>query len=180
MKPETAWSEELGADFIPARNWLASVTLFARQERNVIDWIRSSTLEKWRTSNIRQLHTLGAELGLERSFGSEAGFSAHYSRISTDAGTIGYVSKYVLDYARDSWSASAFFPLLHAIVGRQTLIYKRRADGRSYWLLDGRLERQFRLFVAGIDFTNLLNSRYQEVAGIDMPGRWFIFTIRTR
>jgi outer membrane cobalamin receptor len=180
LKPETAWSGELGADFVPARTWLASITIFSRQEQNVIDWIRASSLEKWHTANIRNLHTTGAELGLERLFGSGAGLSAHYSRIWTDAGTIDCISKYVLDYARDSWSASTFFPVPHAITYRQTLSYKRRADGRSYWLLDGRLERQFRLFSAGIDFTNLLDSRYQEVVGVDMPGRWFMFTVSTR
>jgi outer membrane receptor protein involved in Fe transport len=63
---------------------------------------------------------------------------------------------------------------------QQTLAYKRRADGRSYWLLDGRLERDFYGFTAAVDCTNLLNSRYQEVLGVDMPGRWFVMSLRTR
>jgi iron complex outermembrane receptor protein len=180
LKPERAWSADLGFDFIPAKNWLGSVTLFSRQERNVIDWIRSSASEKWHTSNIRRLHTRGVELGVERSLGSGAGVSARYSRISMDAGAVNYISKYVLDYARDSWSASTFFPIPLALEYRQTLTYKRRADGRSYWLMDGRLERKFRQFAAGIDFVNLLDSRYQEVIGVDMPGRWLMLSIRTR
>jgi iron complex outermembrane receptor protein len=180
LKPESAWSEDIGFDFVPAKNWLSSVTLFSRQEQNVIDWIRSSAAEKWHTSNIRKLHSRGAELGIERSLGSRAGVSSHYSRISIDAGAISYISKYVLDYARDSWSASTFFPVPLALEYRQTIAYKRRSDGRSYWLLDGRLERKFRQFAAGIDFVNLLDGRYQEVVGVDMPGRWLMLTIRTR
>jgi outer membrane receptor for ferrienterochelin and colicin len=180
LKPESAWSAELGADFIPAKNWLGSLTLFSRRERNVIDWIRSSTAEKWRSDNIRKLRTSGVELGLERMWGTRAGFSAHYSRISTDAGSVTFISKYVLDYARDSWSAAAFFPLPLALEYRQTLTYKRRADGRGCWVMDGGLSHRFRLFTAGVDFTNLLDSRYQEVTGVDMPGRWFMFSIRTR
>ena len=180
LEPESAWSTEVGMDFVPAKDWLGTFTLFSRQEKNVIDWIRYSTTEKWRTANIRELHTVGAEIGLEHSLGSRARIAARYSRISIDPGQIDYTSKYVLDYARDSWSASAFFPMRFAFEYKQTASYKRRADGRSYWVLDGRLERHFHKFTAAFDLTNMLNSEYQEVLGVDMPGRWFALTIRTR
>jgi outer membrane receptor protein involved in Fe transport len=180
LKPESAWSAELGMDFIPAKNWLGSLTLFSRRERNVIDWIRATPTEKWHTANIRDLHTDGVEVDLEHQIGSKAGIAAHYRRLKVDPGAIDYISKYVLDFARDSWSASIFFPMPLAFAYRQTLNYKMRSNGRDYWLLDGRLERPFGRFNAGIDFTNLLNSQYQEVAGVDMPGRWVILTLRTR
>jgi outer membrane cobalamin receptor len=181
LKPESSWSVEIGADFVPAKSWMGSVSVFSRRERDVIDWIRASSLEKWRAANIRKLRAKGVELGLERPLGQRAGFAAHYSRISIDPGSVGFISKYLLDYARDSWSASAFFPVpFVALEYRNTLAYKRRSNGRSYWLLDGRLEHRFRKFTAGVDFTNLLDSAYQEVIGVDMPGRWFTFSIRTR
>ena len=180
LKPESTWSAELGADFIPATDWYGSVTLFSRQERNVIDWIRASAAEKWRTANIHRIRTAGVELGVEHALNPSAHFAAHYSRIRMDAGHIDYISKYVLDYARDSWSASTRFSMPLALRYQQTLAYKRRADGRSYWLLDGRLERDFYRFTAAVDCTNLLNSRYQEVLGVDMPGRWFVMSLRTR
>ena len=180
LKPENAWAADLGADFIPAKEWMASVTLFSRRERDVIDWVRSSPAEKWRTSNIRKLETNGVELGLERSFGASAGLSLGYTRITSSAGKVDYISKYVLDYARDSVTASAFFPFPFAFGYRQTVNFKRRADGRSYWLLDAGLERRFRHFSAGIDASNLLNTGYQEISGIDMPGRWFTVFLRTR
>jgi outer membrane cobalamin receptor len=180
LKPESAWSGEVGADFIPARNWLGSLTFFSRHERNVIDWVRSSADEKWRTFNIRRLHTAGVEFGIERSLGPKARLATHYSRIAVDAGPVDYMSKYVLDYARDSWTASASFPTHFGLAYRQSLRYKRRVGGRSYWLLDGRLEYGFRKFVAAVDFTNLLNSQYQEIIGVDMPGRWFVVSLSTR
>jgi iron complex outermembrane receptor protein len=180
LEPESAWSEEIGTDFIPAKNWLGSLTVYSRQERNVIDWIRASAAEKWRTANIRELHTAGAEISIERSLGSQTRIGTRYSRISIDAGSIDYISKYVLDYARDSWSASASFRMPLAFAYQQTASYKRRSDGRSYWVLDGRLERHFHKFTAALDLTNMLDSEYQEVKGVDMPGRWLALTIRTR
>ncbi len=180
LEPESAWSAEAGTDFVPAKNWMGSFTLFGRQEENVIDWVRFSADGKWRTANIRGLRTAGAEIGLEHRLGQRARVSARYSRISVDAGRIEFVSKYVLDYARDSWSAASSFPLPMGFAYKQAASFKRRADGRSYWILDGRLERNFREFTAAFDLTNMLNSRYQEVRGVDMPGRWFALSLRTR
>lgn len=173
LKPESTWSAELGSDFIPAGNWLGHLNLFFRRERDVIDWIRFSTSEKWHTQNIRKLRTVGIEIGIERSFGSRARIAAHYSRIAIDAGKVDYESKYVLDYARDNWSASTWFPIPLRFEYQQTLIFKRRADGRSYWLLDGCLEHHFGRFTAAFEIKNILNSHYQEISGVDMPGRWF-------
>jgi outer membrane cobalamin receptor len=180
LKPETAWSGEIGSDFAPASHWKGSITFFSRKERNVIDWIRSSSAEKWRSANIREVGTTGVEIGIEHSLSSQTRLETHYSRISTDAGFIDYTSKYVLNYARDVWSTSARLPLLLGMNYKQTLAFKKRADGRSYWLLDGRVERLIPGFAVSLDVTNLLDTRYQEIVGVDMPGRWFALNLRTR
>ncbi|MBN2322010.1 MAG: TonB-dependent receptor [Acidobacteria bacterium] len=180
LKPENAWSADIGAECIPADNWLGSLTVFARRGRNVIDWIRSSESEKWRTSNIRKLRTVGFELSLERSFRSKTHLTARYSYVSSSPDSIDSISKYVLDYARHSWSQSTSFALPFDMGYKQTLSYRRRSDGRSYWQLDGCLEKHFYKFTAALDFTNLLDSRYQEILGVDMPGRWFVVSLRTK
>ena len=97
-----------------------------------------------------------------------------------NAGTFNYQSKYVLDYARDNWTTTASIPIPFGLKYQQTLRYKRRIDGRSYWLLDGRLEKHSGKFAISVDFTNLLNSFYQEIIGVDMPGRWFAVSLRTK
>jgi hypothetical protein len=86
----------------------------------------------------------------------------------------------VLDYARHSWSSSVHFPLPLRFQYQQSLSYKKRADGRSYWIMNSSLERRFHQLVASVDFKNLLNSQYQEIRGVDMPGRWFVVGLRTR
>jgi iron complex outermembrane receptor protein len=180
LRPEKAWAAEAGAEFVPAKDWIASVTFFSRWESDVIDWIRSSEAEKWHNANIQDVHAAGVEIGLERSLGERAGVAAHYSYISTDAGAVDYLSKYALDYAKHSWSSSTHFPLFFGLKYRQTFGYKKRSDGRDYWLWDNALERPLHRLVAEVSFSNLLDSRYQEVWGVDMPGRWFAFRLRTR
>ncbi|MEJ2108778.1 MAG: TonB-dependent receptor [Acidobacteriota bacterium] len=177
LKPESAWSAEGGADYFPANNCTGSLIVFVRKEKNVIDWIRESDSERWRTSNIRKLRTLGFELSLERSFGSTVKASGQYSYISSKADSVNYISKYVLDYARHSFALSAAVDLPLGMQFMQTATYRRRSDGRSYWLLDGNLRKRFYKFTAGIEYTNLLDSEYQEIRGVDMPGRWFIASL---
>jgi len=178
LKPESAWSVDFGADYLLANNWLGSLTVFARKEKNVIDWIRISDAERWRTSNIRKLRTVGFELNVEHSLGSTARWSGRYSYISAKAGSVDYISKYVLDYARHSLSLSAAFPLPLGMQYMHTINYKRRSDGRNYWLMDGCLQKRFYGLIAAVDFTNLLDSQYQEILGVNMPGRWFTVSLR--
>jgi len=180
LEPESAWVAEIAADFIPAKEWLGFAAVYSRHERNVIDWIRSSPDEKWRTYNIRELHAKGFEVGIERALGAETRVAAHYSRISMDAGKVDYQSKYILDYARDTWTVKASVPILPRLEYQNSLRYKRRIDGRSYWLLDGRVESRFRRFRLAFEFANLLDSQYQEIIGVDMPGRYIAITLRTR
>ncbi|MBN2243708.1 MAG: TonB-dependent receptor [Acidobacteria bacterium] len=180
LRPESAWSADMGAECIPADGWMGSLTFFVRRERDVIDWVRSSDSERWRTANIRKLVKKGFELGLERSFGSGASLAAQYSYILVDAGSIDWESKYVLDFARHSFLQTASFALPFDLQAKQTIRYRRRSDGRSYWLWDARLEKGFYKLTAAVDFTNLLDVDYQEVRGVDMPGRWFAVSLRTR
>jgi outer membrane cobalamin receptor len=178
LKPETAWSFEGGADFVPKSGWMGSMTAFERRESNVIDWIRRSAAEKWRSSNIRSIEAGGIELGLQRSLLSEASFAMHYTYLRNDAGRVDFISQYALDFARHSWGASVLTPLPFSFTFNQTANYRRRADGRSYWLLDARLSKRFGFLSADLDITNMLNSRYQEVLGVNMPGRWITLSLR--
>lgn len=180
LKPESAWSADVGAEYIPSDSWVAFLTAFARRERNVIDWIRSSPSEKWRTSNIRKLRTAGFEAGLEHSFSPQILLRTQYSYISTNTDTLDSESKYVLDFARHTWTQSVSLPLPFNMDYKQTLSYRRRSDGRSYWLMDGCLEKGFSGFIVALDYKNLLDTQYQEIRGVDMPGRWFIVSLRTK
>jgi len=176
--PESSWSGDAGVDFLPAGNWMGSLTFFFRNAEDVIDWIRNKPDEKWRTANIRRLRVRGMEAGLEHWFASGVRLAVHYSTMANTAGKIDYFSKYVLDTPRHSWAASGSVELPFSMTCGQKLAFTKRANGMDYWLWDLRLERRFHKFTAMMDVTNLLGSRYQEVIGVDMPGRWFIAGLR--
>jgi outer membrane cobalamin receptor len=171
LQPEHAWEAEAGFDWI-ASSWHGNVSFFARREENVIDWVRPSPLVRWRTTNLRRVDARGFEGGFGRL--SERGDLARidYAYLDADAGRVDFLSKYVLDYARHSIIGSASLPLPGRLALGQRVAYKRRRDRRSYWVVDARVSRGVRIGDVFLEGSNLLDTEYQEIRGVDMPGRW--------
>ena len=172
--PETAWAGEGGADLLLSGGWIVQATVFGRADEDVIDWLRPTTVDRWQTYNIRNVDTLGVELGVRRTFSSGAMMLAEYTALDVQAAAVNQLSKYVLDYAPHSFVAAATFPLPAGFSAAPRLEYRRRSRTTGtfdYVLLDARIGkrigRNLELFVDG---ANLLDESYQEIAGVAMPG----------
>ena len=105
--PETAWAGEGGADLLLPGGWIAQATMFGRADEDVIDWLRPTTADRWRTYNIRDVDTRGVELGIRKTFASGPMVLAEYTALDVDAAAVTQLSKYVLDYAPHSFVAAA-------------------------------------------------------------------------
>ena len=171
---ETAWAEEAGVDVVASNGWMASATLFGRQDHDVIDWLRPTTAEPWRTYNIRDVDTVGAEFSVRRAWSDGSFVQAGYTVLDVTAAAVTQLSKYVLDYAPHSFALGASIALPAALrMGPRVEVKRRtRSTGNSeYALLDLRVSRQFGLYEVRLEGTNLGNATYQEVLGVAMPGR---------
>jgi outer membrane cobalamin receptor len=172
LQPEHAWEGETGLEWLGDSGWVGNASAFVRREENVIDWVRPSPLVRWRTTNIRRVDVRGFELGVGRLSTAGQLLRFDYAYLDADAGRVDFLSKYVLDYARHSVTGSASLQAPGRIAVGGRLSYRRRLDRRSYWVLDTRVARAVgrgELFVEG---SNLLDTEYQEVRGVDMPGHW--------
>lgn len=172
--PETAWAGEGGADLLVAGGWILQTTLFARADEDVIDWLRPTTADRWRTYNIRDVDTRGLELGVRKTFAAGPMILAAYTALDVNAAAVNQLSKYVLDYAPHSLVAAAAIPLPAQFSVAPRVEYRRRSRTTGtfdYVLLDARIGKRLNphveLFVEG---TNLLDESYQEIAGVAMPG----------
>lgn len=169
LKPERAWSAEAGADWLGAA-WQLGGTGFLRAERDVIDWVRESPADRWRTMNIRRATTRGVELTARRGLGAVR-TAFQYAWLDTRAPDVGLLSKYVLDFARHRLTATVTAPLGSRTNLGIRLSGTRRVDGRAYTLFDTRIARRIGRMELVLDARNLLDERYQEISGVDMPGR---------
>ena len=179
LTPERGWSAEGGLDWIPYRHTLARSTLFTRQDRDVIDWIRPSAAERWRTTNVRSVETSGIELGMRQLVGSAGWIDLQYTHLRTHATALsGLLSKYVLDYAphKTVLSGGGRVPLGVDLSIR--FGWTERNDGRAYQVVDVRASRAYRRATVFVDAANLFDERYQEILGVSMPGRWISAGLR--
>lgn len=172
LKPERAWAFETGADIYPAAGWLASAAFFARRESDTIDWVRRSPAEKWRAANMGRFTAQGAEFCLQRALGGALRLmQIEYAYVGGSSSAAGYTSKYVLDYVRHSGGARLAAALPGALTYSQGAGYRRHRDRRDYLVIDARLARSFGRAVLSLEGSNILGARYQEIIGVDMPGR---------
>jgi len=170
LKPETALSGEVGADWDPGVGARAGVTGFVRDQARTIDWIGPTAKGPWRAVNAGRVLFRGVEAG----GGAQAGpldLSASFGWTAARARYSEY-SKYALAYARRYAGASATIPLPFGARFTPGGRYIDRAGATDYGLMDARLayrEGPAEFFIEG---SNLLDRRYEEVRGVPGPGRW--------
>ena len=178
--PEHSWSGEGGVDLFPGGAWLVQATAFGRSDHDVIDWLCANqtcgspaATERWHTFNVRDVDTTGIEVSVRRTFGG-AFVQGGYTGLVVDAPAITQMSKYVLDYTPRSFAAAGLVPVGGGVFVAPRLEIRRRTrtTGTSdYALLDARVSRRIgSAYELAITGTNLLDTDYQEIAGVRMPG----------
>jgi vitamin B12 transporter len=175
---EKAWTVDGGLD-LTRREWSATASVFHRWDEDVIDWIRATPAERWRSTNVRDVRARGIELGVARRW-RDALVRVSFTGLSLDAPELPVLSKYVLEYARRQVGVSAAVPTVAGVRLAVNIDHRARRDGRSYELMSARLSRRFDRVELFVDGTNLLGESYREVAGVDMPGRWLTAGITVR
>jgi iron complex outermembrane receptor protein len=181
--PEAAWASEGGADLILSQGWMLSATVFGRLDHDVIDWLRASAAERWRTYNIRDVDTVGVEMTARKTFANGSFMQAGYTALDVQAAAVTQLSKYVLDYAPHSVAVGAAFAVPGAVQVTPRLEYRHRTrfTGTSdYALLDLRVSRRFRMYEVRLEATNLGDATYQEIVGVAMPGRAVALSLAVR
>jgi len=178
LLPERGWSLEAGADLSLA-GWTLSVSPFTRWDEDVIDWVRERATDRWRTTNVHQLTTRGIEFSATRRW-ADAVVRAHYTALDLEAPRAQLLSKYVLEYARQSAGLAVAVPTGWRTHLALTLDARDRVDGQQYVLVGGRLTRPLGRVAVFIEGANLLDETYREIAGVPMPGRIWSAGLRIR
>jgi len=171
---EEAWSYELGGDF-RLNNWLHSTaTVFLREGRNLVDWVRKDSLSPWEATKIKNLDTYGVESVFDVGFDDLTRFSLGYTFLESESQELeNYVSKYALSHPRHQVFLGIGFPLIWGI--RQNLKgrYKQGLGGKGYFVLDTLLSKSLGQVEFRLGATNLLDASYEEIPGVPMPGTSF-------
>lgn len=171
LRPESAWTFEGGGDVHFSRGVRGEITVFHRRERDGIDYIRRDPADIWRAANFARLRFTGVEaaLGIEARAGR---FDVSYTALSgASAATQGWLSKYVFNYPAHNAALAWVGTLPGGWIHRMRVGVLARQARSPYALWDASLVRARGPLRPFVQLTNITDTRYEEIAGVRMPGR---------
>ena len=124
-----------------------------------------------RTENIRDVRSHGFETFVRGQQGPLS-LGAHYAYTRVETDRLAGLSKYVDDYAPHGIGADAGVAWPGAWQTGIRVEHRRPYDRGAWTTVDLRVARPIRRVTAFVEVANLGDVRYEEIRGVDMPGRW--------
>ena len=171
LAAENAWNYQLGFQY-QEEGFASGLSIFLRQENEMIDWVRSDPSQKWQARNFTRDNVLGAEYSLRKKINRLLSLDAHYAYTEKIIDNQGYLYKYGVNYAQHL--INTVFNL-QLPFGQQEIgfNYKKRPGRRGWLLMDVglnyNLTQNAKVF---LNSTNILNVEYQDIEGIPQAGRY--------
>jgi iron complex outermembrane receptor protein len=183
LKPESAWSSDAGADWAPSAKLTLSATGFFSQQHDTIDYVQSATVPNpylpagcpaniWCAANLNGLGFSGVETRLtwipkKSQIVRIAWTGVHGAQSALH----GLVSEYVFNYPVQNIHASWSAALGRDFVLTNAVQIAQRYRQTVYPVWNATLTRDTGKLRPYLRLTNLSNTGYQEITGVNMPPR---------
>ncbi|MCL5029874.1 MAG: TonB-dependent receptor [Bacteroidetes bacterium] len=183
LQTEETVDYEIGLNTLhPEYNARASI--FYKQGKNLIDWVRASSTQPWTARNITKINTAGVELNLEvdpsaliKNFPIYKA-SLDYTYLNSSQVADEFQSQYLLQYLRHQLIVNVENNWWAGIRQSWELRYESRVNAADNFLVDTQLSRSFNQWKIFVKATNLFDKSYYEVSGVPLPGRWITAGIK--
>jgi iron complex outermembrane receptor protein len=191
LKPESAWSGEAGADWVPSSRLTLSATGFYNRQHDTIDYLRTAKLPNpllpadcivntWCAVNLNGLRFAGAEASatLVPAKGQKVQL-AWTGVIGAQPPLNGLQSEYALNYPVENLRATWTVALKHALTVTNSVALTKayQQPGNPPWnanpypVWNAAVTRDAGKLRPYLRLANLSNTGYQEINGVNMQGR---------
>jgi iron complex outermembrane receptor protein len=199
LQTEKSWSYELGVDYRISNEFKVGTTLFYRDQKQLIDWIPTNYSLMPRNVNLIPTgnYALANNLSSVQTSGIEVDLV--YTKKWSDKKSIRYMSGIIWLNSNDANNTPSFYISSHAkfLWNQQMLlqcgkaqlainsVYKVRSKqtaaainahlSENYFLVNSKFSylmnnSQSSVFIESL---NILDTKYSDLLGANMPGRWF-------
>jgi iron complex outermembrane receptor protein len=192
LNPNRMVSYELGAKY-DRKAFYSSVSLFLNNGKDIIDWLWFPANQKFSPVNLKHFQSRGVEFLVYYNFKQQPAANAflenlqiNYTYINVNKTATEEVSKYYnLKQKLDILLQHKIWHNLHA---SWNISYEERTGDyitynaisdtqdpvpfRPFWLVDTRVFWQQKYYSLFVEASNLLNTKYVDVASLTQPGRW--------
>ena len=196
LKPENATTFEIGTKF-NSKAFADKITVFETFGRNTIDWVKRADTTFFDATNIAEINTFGIELEgkiLFQKLISEKFpinyINYSYTFLSQEKQNENYISKYALDYLKHKIFIGMDIDINEKLSITTNATFQKREGTYSdlidfevpypsVILLDASINYKTEFVNVFASCSNILNSKYNDIGGIILPGRWFKIGIST-
>ena len=189
LKPESAWSADVGADWTPSTKISLSMTGFYSQQHDTIDYVRSATVPNpflppscmidgaqaantWCADNLNGLHFAGVESKLTWIPKKGQAVRIAWTGLhGAQSALLGLESEYVFNYPVQNIHASWMFAMGRNFALTNAVELAQRYQQTVYPVWNATLTHDHGWLRPYVRATNLSNTGYQEISGVNMPPR---------
>ncbi|MDD5131235.1 MAG: TonB-dependent receptor [bacterium] len=174
LDAEKGWDYHIGVKYESDKISWQNIVLW-RNIINAIDWTKYSGETIWQARNISTI----SAYGLDSAFVFNTIIKVHYQYLNHHSASGNYLSKYNTNFLKHHASLHCSYTLPGQIKNDWVAAYRKPSQLSPYTLLDLKISRPFShnltIYISG---TNLLNTYYEEIAGIPLPGRWLLLGLQ--
>jgi iron complex outermembrane receptor protein len=175
LKPESAWSYDAGLDWYPTPRLDARLTGFYSDQKNTIDYTRTTNAQPWMATNLPGLDFKGIEAAVDWNASRTQQIRLNWTFLTGAQKALGglqseYVGNYATNDARATWT---WTPRRQVVVQTRIGVLQRYQQ-TAYAAWDTSVTRELGRVRPYLQMKNLANTGYQEIAGVRMPGRSLI------
>ncbi len=183
LQPESAWSSDAGVDWAPSPKLTLSVTGFYSLQHDTIDYVKSATIPNpylppgcpaniWCATNLNGLNFTGVESRfIWIPTGSQTIHIEWTGLRGGQSALHGLQSEYIFNYPVQNIHASWNWTLGHNLILMNAVQIAQRYQQTVYPVWNATLTHNAGRLRPYLRLTNLSNTGYQEIAGVNMPSR---------
>ncbi len=177
-KPAEAISYEMGLKYFN-RVFSSTLSGYRREGKNVIDWLIDNS-DNTQTVESREININGLEIEFNlfpKKLLKNVPFSKiflQYSYLESDFDQKeGYSSKYLENPLNHQFVFGLAYNYLSWLDQSWRIKYEKRMKQDGYVLIGTKLNLQIWESILFFEVTNLLDTEYNDISSVPMPGRWF-------
>lgn len=176
LEPEVSYNYETSLS-IYNKNQSLDVTLFYRDQENVLDWVKYSASSPWEAVNISKNDVAGLEITHYINFDKTVIYSG-FEKIFVINEQNGFLSKYGLRFPDLSLKVNLYHRISRALGFVANYYYKQihKTDERGHFL-----NLIFSVYIKRVELSfradNIFNTIIEEIPGVKIPGRWLYISI---
>jgi len=176
LRPERAWDYEGGLLWNPGGRLKTELTIFERLDRDVIDYVRTSSSSPYMAENLQKLNFTGVEASVEMRMRDDAHLEISYTVVhGVQEALNGVQAKYAFSYPKQDAVVAWRGRLPGKFIARTRIGVIDRYASDPYGLWDAAVAREFTHVAAHLGLSNITDAAYEEIPGVIMPGRSLVF-----